>query len=183
MINSASLAFILIFLVLQRGVTAVIIGAVLYAIFSRIPIAEWIKTGICLSCAFAGAAIFATMGNVSGTGPLFIVAALYLTISGPLIIISPLFILAERKEYAPYTGYPTILATLFCAAATGGLIQTLNITAFLRAGNEIFSPAAMYFLSFVIMAGIQVVLSAEFFMVACAVQKRREEKRNEPPAE
>ena len=182
MFSSSSLAFILIFLVLQEGVTAAIIGAVLYAALSRVPVAGWIKTGICLSCAFAGAAVFALMGNVSGTGPLFVVAGLFLVFSGPLVILSPLFILAGRKEYAPYAGYPAIMATLFCAAATGGLIQTLNITAFLRAGNDLFSPAAMYLLSFVIMAGIQVVLSAEFFMLAGAVQRRREEKRDEPPA-
>ena len=179
MFSASSLAFILVFLVLQQGLTAAVIGAIFYAALSRIPVAGWVKTGICLSCAFAGAATFALMGNVSGTGPLYIFAAIFLIFSGPLIILSPLFILAEREEYAPYAGYPAIIAALFCAAATGGLIQTLSITAFLSAGNAIFSPPVMYLLSFVIMAGIQVVLGAEFFIFAVAVQRRREEKQEQ----
>ena len=183
MISSAPLAFILIFLVLRQGVTAAVSGAVCYAVLSRIPAAGWMKAGICLASAIAGAAIFALTGNVTGTGPLYMVAAFFLIFPGPLVILSPLFILAEREEYAPYAGYPAIMATLFCAAATGGLIEALNITAFLRAGNDIFSPAAMHLLSFVIMAGIQVVLSAEFFMLAGAVQQRREEQRDETVTE
>ncbi|WAI02160.1 hypothetical protein [Methanogenium organophilum] len=183
MINSASPAFILIFLVFQPGVTTAIIGAICYAALSRIPTAGWVKTGICLACAFAGAVLFAAMGNVSGTGPLYLFAVLFFIFSGPLICLSPLFILAERNDFAPYAGYPAIMAALFCAAATTGLIQILNINAFIAAGASVLAPGMLYLISFTIMAGIQVVLSAEFFMIAVAVQRRRQEIREETPTE
>jgi len=177
MINAASPAFILIFLVFQPGVTTAIIGAICYATLSRVPGAGWIKTGICLACAFAGAVLFAGMGNVSGTGPLYLFALLFFIFSGPLICISPLFTLAERTDFAPYAGYPAIMAALFCAAATTGLIQMLNINAFLAAGTSVLTPGALYLVSFTIMAVIQVLLTTEFFLVAVAVQRRREERQ------
>jgi len=183
MISASSLAFILVFMVLLQGLTAAVIGAIFYAALSRIPTAGWVKTGTCLTFAVAGAITFTLVGNVSGTGPLYIIAAIYLVFSGPLIILSPLFILAERKEYAPYTRYSTIIAALFSAAAVWGLIQALNITAFLAAGASVFPPAVLYLLSFAIMGGIQIVLGAEFFIFACALQRRREKKQGKTSAE
>jgi hypothetical protein len=179
MINSASTAFILIFLVFQPGVTTAIIGAICYAALSRVPVAGWIKTGICLACAFTGAVLFAGMGNVSGTGPLYLFALLFFIFSGPLICLSPLFTLAERNDFAPYAGYPAIMAALFCAAATTGLIQILNINAFIAAGTSVLAPRALYLISFTIMAVIQVLLATEFFLIAVAVQKRHKELKEQ----
>jgi len=179
MINAASPAFILIFLVFQPGVTTAIIGAICYAALSRLPGAGWMKTGICLACAFAGAFLFAGMGNVSGTGPLYLFALLFFIFSGPLICLAPLFTLTERDDFAPYASYPAIIAALFCAAATTGLIQILNINAFLAAGTSVIAPGALYLISFTIMAGIQILLATEFFLVAVAVQRRREEMREQ----
>lgn len=183
MINAASPAFILIFLVFQPGVTTAIIGAICYAALSRIPVVGWIKTGICLACAFAGAILFAAMGNVSGTGPLYLFALLFFIFSGPLICLSPLFTLAERDEFAPYAGYPAIMAVLFCAAATTGLIQILNINAFLAAGASVIDPGVMYLISFTIMAAIQVLLATEFFLIAVALQRRRKEIQEQKSGE
>lgn len=176
MINAASPVFILIFLVLQPGITTAIIGAICYAALSRLPGAGWMKTGICLACAFAGAVLFAGMGNVSGTGPLYLFALLFFIFSGPLICLAPLFTLAERDDFAPYAGYPAILAALFCAAATTGLIQVLNINAFIAAGASVIAPGVIYLISFTIMTVIQILLATEFFLIAVAVQRRREEK-------
>lgn len=177
MISASSLAFILIFLVLIQGMTTAALGAILYAALSLIPARGWVRAGIALGCAVAGAVIFAAIGNVTGTGPATIFGAVFLTVAGPLIILSPILILAEQKEYAPYTGFMTVVVALFCAAATGGLIQALNITAFLGAGAPAFSPAVLYLFSFAIMGGIHIVLGAEFFIFACLVRQRREEAR------
>ena len=179
MISASSLAFILVFLVLIQGLTTAIVGAILYKALSRIPAGGWVKAGISLGCAIAGAVIFAAMGSVTGTGPAVIFGGIFLTISGPLIILAPVFILAEREEYTPYAGMLTIVVTLFCAAATWGLIQAFNITAFLKAGAPAFSPAAMYLFSFAIMGGVLIILGAEFFIFACVVQQRQEEKKGE----
>jgi len=183
MMSASSLAFIVVFLGLIQGLTAAVIGAILYAVLSLIPARGWIKAGIALSCAFAGAIIFAAMGHVSGTGPAYIFGAIFLTISSPLIILAPILILAEQEDYAPYAGFLTVIAALFCAAATAGLIQVLNITAFLSAGTSAFPPAVMYLFSFAIMGGVQIVLGAEFFIFACMVQRKREEKRENGAAE
>ncbi|MDE4908130.1 hypothetical protein L0665_05845 [Methanogenium marinum] len=175
MMSAPSLAFILVFLVLQQGLTAAIVGGFFYAVLNRIPAKGWVKAGLTLSCAIAGAIIFAAMGNVSGTGPAYILVALFFIVSGPLIILSPIFILAEQKDYAPYAGLLSVIVSLFCAAAIAGVLQVLNITAFLSVGNPAFPPAVMYLFSFAIMGGVQIVLGAEFFIFACMVQRRRSE--------
>ncbi len=177
MMSASSPAFILVFLVLLPGLMAAVIGAILYAVLTLTPAKGWVKAGISLGCAIAGAIIFAAMGNVSGTGPASIFAAIFFILSGPLIILSPIFILAEQKDYAPYAGFLTVTVALFCAAATAGLIQVLNITAFLSAGTPLFPPAVMYLFSFAIMGGVQIVLGAEYFIFACMVQRKRAEKQ------
>ncbi len=177
MMSASSLAFIVVFPGLIQGLTAAVIGAILYAVLSLIPVRGWVKAGIALSCAFGGAILFAAMGNSVGMGPTWIFGRIFLTISGPLIILSPILILAEQEDYAPYAGYLTVITALFCATATAGLIQVLNITSFLSAGTSAFPPAVMYLFSFAIMWGVQIVLGAEFFIFACMVQRKREEKR------
>ena len=177
MIDASSLAFIFVFLVFMQGVTTAVLGAILYAILSRIPAGGWVRAGIALGCATAGAVLFAAMGNVTGMGVAALFGGIFLTISGPLIILSPILILAEQKDYAPYTGFMTVVMALFCAGATGGLIQALNITAFLGAGTPAFSPAVLYLFSFAIMGGIHIVLGAEFFIFACLMRQRRENRR------
>ena len=183
MMSASSLAFILVFLGFMQGVNTAVVGGILYAVLSRIPAGGWVKAGISLSCAAAGAVVFAAMGNVSGTGPATTFGMIFLIVSGPLVILTPVFILAEREEYAPYAGILSVVVTLFCAAAVWGLIQALNITAFLAAGASAFPPAVLYLFSFAIMAGVQIVLGAEFFMFAGEVQRRRQEMRKETPAE
>ena len=179
MMSASSFAFILVFLVLIQGLTTAVIGAILYAVLSLIPAGGWVKAGIALSCAAGGAVVFAAMGNGVGMGAAWIFGRIFLTVSGPLIILAPIFILAEQEDYAPYAGFLTVIAAIFCAAATAGLIQVLNITAFLSAGASAFSPAVMYLFSFAIMGGVQIVLGAEYFICACLVQQRREEKNGE----
>ena len=183
MISASSLAFIFIFLGLIQGLTTAVIGIILYAALSRIPAKGWVKAGIALSCAIAGAIIFAAMGNGTGTGPTSVFTAIFLTVSGPLIILAPILILAEQEDYAPYAGFWTVVAALFCAAATAGLIQVLNITGFLSAGTSTFPPAVMYLFSFAIMGGVQIVLGAEFFIFACMVQRKQSEMRKEKTSE
>ncbi|WFN33827.1 hypothetical protein L1S32_08225 [Methanogenium sp. S4BF] len=183
MISASSPAFILVFLVFMQGLTTAVLGGILYAALSLMPARGWVKAGAALGCAFAGAVIFAAMGNVTGMGPATIFGGIFLTVAGPLIILSPIFILAERPEYTPYAGIMTVIAALFCAAATGGLIQALNITAFLGAGSPMFPPAILYLFSFGIMGGIHIVLGAEFFIFACLVRQGREEKRGNKAGE
>lgn len=183
MISASSLAFILIFLVLIQGLTTAAIGTILYVTLSLIPAKGWVKAGLALGCASAGAVIFAAMGNVTGTGLTTILAGVFLTVVGPLIIVSPIFILAERTKYAPDAGILTVVVALFCAAATGGLIQSLNITGFLSAGTSVFSPAILYLFSFAIMGGIHIVLGAEFFIFACLLKQRHKERRGKKGAE
>ncbi|KAF1078145.1 hypothetical protein [Methanogenium sp. MK-MG] len=183
MISASSPAFVLVFPVLMQGLTTAVIGAILYAALSRIPSGGWVKAGISLSCAIAGAVSFAAMGNIYGMGPATLFARIILIVSGPLVILTPIFILEEQEDYTPYAGILTVIAALFCAAATAGLIRVLNITAFLSAGAPAFSPAVMYLISFAIMVGVHIVLGAEFFIFACMVQRRRDEKRGEITAE
>lgn len=181
MMSASSLASVLAVMGFMQGVNSAVAGGILYAFLSRIPAGGWVKAGISLACAAAGAVIFAAAGTVSGTGPATTFGMIFLTVSGPLIILTPVFILAEREEYAPYAGILSVVVTLFCAAAIGGLIQALNITAFLAAGASAFPPAVLYLLSFAIMAGVQIVLGAEFFIFAGEVQRRRVELREETP--
>ena len=173
MISASSLACMLIFRVVIPGLTVVGIGATLYAAFSRIPARGWMKAGISLGCASVGAVIFATMGNVIETESASIFVGIFLTFAATLCILSPIFILADRTEYAPDAGILTIAMILFGAAATGGLIQSLNITAFLSAGTSAFSPAILFLFTFAIMGAIYIVLGAEFFIFACLVKQRR----------
>ncbi|GAB7014843.1 hypothetical protein [Methanogenium cariaci] len=179
MISASSLLFTLVFPVFMQGLTMAFIGTLLYVVFSRIPAGGWAKAGISLGCAIAGAVIFAATGTVSGTGVATPFGMLFFIVSGPLVILAPVFILAEQNDYQPYAGILTVTATLFCAAAVGGLIQVLNITAFLSVGAPAFSPAGMYLISFAIMGGVQIVLGAEFFIFACMVQQKREKRTTE----
>lgn len=173
MISASSLACLIIFRALIPGLTAAVIGAVLYAAFSRVHFKGWMKAGITLGCASAGALIVAMMGNVISTGTTSIFTGIFLAVAGPLCILSPIFILAERAEYAPDAGILTVVVALFCAAATGRLIQSLNITAFLSAGASAFSTASLFLFTFAIMAGIHIVLGAEFFIFTCLIQQRK----------
>lgn len=101
MISASLVAFNLIFSVFITGLTAAVLGAILYAAFSRIPARGWVRAGIALGCASGGAVTFAVMGNLIETGPALIFAGIFLTVAGTLCILSPIFILAQRAEYAP----------------------------------------------------------------------------------
>ncbi len=183
MFSASSFAFILIFLVLLPGLTAAVLGAILYAALSLIPARGWVKAGLVLGCASGGAVIFAAMGHGTTGGLASILAGVFLTLAWPLCILSPIVILAEKAEYAPCAGILTVVAALFCAAATGGLIQVLSITAFLGAGTSLFPPNILYLISFAIWAGIHIVLGAEFFLFVCLIKQRREKNQGKRAAE
>ncbi len=168
MFDAGSLFFIIVFIFFIQGLYHALIGIVLYAVLSRLPLPAPGRAAVALGLAAVLLVAFAFGSSQMG----YAVGAITLMLMTPLMIVAPILVLAARERYRSCAGYPAIFGALFLGAATGNVLQ-IAFPSMVIASLTQFPTPWLFLIRMTIIGIMYIALTAAAFVAICMVQRHR----------